>query len=185
MKRGLVIAGIGLIVGGIGGLAVAGAGVTLVKQTSSNAFCIACHEMTWPEASYHDNVHFKNAAGVQAQCKDCHLLSDPWPAYLWQKATFGARDVTMHLLGVIDTREEYEAKRPELAEEVWAWLEETDSATCRTCHTDAAMAVSTAPEMAQRVHQAAAQGGQTCITCHKGVGHGVPEQEAAAADAGS
>ncbi|MBB4305094.1 nitrate/TMAO reductase-like tetraheme cytochrome c subunit [Rhodobium orientis] len=175
MKRGAVIAVVALIVGGVGGLALAGVGATVIHETSTNAFCTVCHEMTWPERTYKESVHFTNAAGVQAQCKDCHLQGDPWPAYVWQKATFGARDVWYHLWGTIDDEETYQARRQEMAETVWAWLEETNSATCQTCHTPESMVAAAAKqsEIAAGTHEGARASGMTCIACHQGVGHGI------------
>ena len=173
MKRGFVLALVALVIGGVGGLALAGVGATLVHRTSTNAFCTGCHEMTWAQASYHDTIHFSNPSGVQVQCRDCHLQSHPWPTYLWQKAKFGTRDLWAHLWGTIDEKAEYDARKLEMARTVWTWLETTDSATCKGCHTADAMVAADQPVAASAAHDAALKAGQTCIACHKGVGHGI------------
>jgi len=63
-------------------LMVAGAGVMLlllwagwqgVHQTSSTAFCLSCHSMSTVGQEYKESIHFKNASGVRAECRDCHI----------------------------------------------------------------------------------------------------------------
>ena len=175
MKRGAVVAVVALLVGGLGGLGVAGIGATAIHETSTNEFCVVCHEMTWPEKTYKESVHFTNPSGVRAECKDCHLQGDPWPAYVWQKAEAGTRDVWAHLWGALATEEDYQARRLEMAETVWAWLRETRSATCQSCHTPESMVAAAAKqsEIASGTHESARASGMTCIDCHMGVGHGI------------
>ncbi|MCT8266251.1 NapC/NirT family cytochrome c [Afifella sp. JA880] len=175
-------AALGLVaVGGVIGLAVAGATTTVVEKTGTNEFCLACHEMSWPQETYTQQAHYKNASGVRAPCITCHVDSHPWTDYLWGKATAGAKDVWGHFTGKLSTREEYDAKREEMSEQVWAYLERTDSGTCRSCHDEAAMALEKQSPAAQFAHPQAQAANLTCISCHKGIGHGPVGDEAAAA----
>jgi len=81
----------------------------------------------------------------------------------------------MHkLLGSIDTREKYEAKRLALAERVWANMQETDSRECRNCHGFQFMNFSKQGEDAADTHPDALDADMTCIDCHKGIAHRLP-----------
>jgi cytochrome c-type protein NapC len=61
-----------------------------------------------------------------------------------------------------------------MAERVWASMKATDSRECRSCHHFATMALESQDRSAARKHQAAAEKGDTCIDCHKGVAHTLP-----------
>ncbi|EEZ5182831.1 cytochrome C, partial [Escherichia coli] len=54
-------------------------------------------------------------------------------------------------------------------------LKATDSATCRSCHSFDAMDIASQSESAQKMHNKAQKGGETCIDCHKGIAHFPPE----------
>ena len=64
-----------------------------------------------------------------------------------------------------------------MAETVWAQLRESDSATCRSCHTFDAMDSYEQSEDAAKMHEYGQENNQTCIDCHKGVAHFAPEPE--------
>ena len=44
-----------------------------VHYTSTTEFCLSCHSMRTPGEEYKTSVHFRNASGVRAECKDCHI----------------------------------------------------------------------------------------------------------------
>ncbi|WP_455002204.1 NapC/NirT family cytochrome c [Cardiobacterium hominis] len=69
----------------------------------------------------------------------------------------------------------FEAKRGELAKQVWAQMKADDSATCRQCHTPGAMDLFAQSEKAAERHRAARDSGETCIDCHRGIAHFPPE----------
>lgn len=81
------------------------------------------------------------------------------------------------LVGSIDTPEKFEAKRLELAERVWEGMQATDSRECRNCHAFASMDFHKqerrAAEKMQKVIEK--KTGETCIDCHKGIAHKLPE----------
>ena len=90
--------------------------------TSTEDFCISCHEMR--DHSYADlqkTIHFVNRTGTRAICSDCHV-----PKEFIRK--IGAKidrqqDLFFHITGKIDTPEKYEAHRLEMAISVWKHAE--------------------------------------------------------------
>lgn len=179
MTRGHVLSALGLIVlGGILGLGVAGISASMIESTSTNEFCVSCHEMTWPQEAYRNQPHFKSASGVRPGCGDCHIPHHPWYAMVWAKATQGSRDIWLHMQGKIDTVEKYREHRAEMAKRVWARLKESDSATCRSCHVAEAMDPEAQSAAARLMHEQARANNLTCIECHKGIGHGERHENA-------
>ena len=79
--------------------------------------------------------------------------------------------------GSIDTPEKFEAKRFELASRVWNSMKETDSRECRNCHQFSVMALKDQARFAARIHGDAMNEGKTCIVCHKGITHKLPQAE--------
>ncbi|MFP1452199.1 NapC/NirT family cytochrome c [Escherichia coli] len=79
--------------------------------------------------------------------------------------------------GKIDSDDKFETRRPEgIGQTVWKELKATDSATCRSCHSfDAMDLIPSQSESAQKMHNKAQKGGETCIDCHKGIAHFPPE----------
>jgi nitrate/TMAO reductase-like tetraheme cytochrome c subunit len=128
---------------------------------------------------YQTTVHYANAFGVRAACADCHVPR-AWPAKLVHK--IGSINEIYHwALGTIDTPEKFEAHRAELAARVWAEMKTNDSAECRHCHSVAAMDGARQNEVARAVHPAALKAGSTCIDCHKGIAHKLPDAKKVAA----
>jgi nitrate/TMAO reductase-like tetraheme cytochrome c subunit len=165
----------------IGGLLMLVLGIVLANgfafamhATSSPEFCgNACHYMrdfVAPEVA--SSVHGRNPSGVAATCPDCHV---PKPFFAKaQRKIEAVREGWGHLRGVIETRDKFEAHRHRMAERVWASMKATDSRECRSCHDFATMALESQDRSAARKHQAAAEKGDTCIDCHKGVAHALP-----------
>jgi nitrate/TMAO reductase-like tetraheme cytochrome c subunit len=145
--------------------------------TGSNEFCgTACHSHTqfvYPE--YKVSVHGSNRTGVQAGCSDCHV-PHAYPAKIIYKTRAGIRDAIAEFQGTISTKEKFEAKRWELANNVWDEMRANNSANCRTCHTPAAMDAAKQNEDAVREHKKFASGKATCIDCHTGVAHVEPTE---------
>jgi cytochrome c-type protein NapC len=78
-------------------------------------------------------------------------------------------------LGTIDTPEKFEAKRLQLAKNVWKVMKETDSRECRNCHNLISMNYDRQEGRAVEAHDEAEAKGYTCIECHKGIAHALPE----------
>lgn len=150
---------------------------SVVAYTSTNDFCTSCHEMesfVYPE--YTESHHFSNRSGVRADCKDCHVPKSFFPK-MATKIRAGLVEVPGHLMGRIDTQEKFDAHKLEMAERVWARLEASDSRECRDCHSYDAMSEDLQDRQAQRRHSEEYREatGKTCIECHKGVAHELPE----------
>ena len=73
-------------------------------------------------------------------------------------------------------RDKFLAKRRELAEREWARLKANDSLECRNCHALASMDFTLQSPRAQSMHSTLlASGEKTCIDCHKGIAHHLPD----------
>ena len=163
-----------ILVGFFAGVFFSGGFTTAMKVTGTNEFCISCHELRENIYDhYTESSHFSNASGVQAQCADCHIPHD-LTGKLVRKAQ-GVREIYHHFAGTIGTPEKFEANRARMAEKVWAKFEANDSAACRTCHVSDAMTIAKQSPEAQKAHPAAMEQGETCISCHKGLVHKMPD----------
>ena len=149
----------------------------VMAYSSTLSFCTSCHEMEdFVYQEYKQTVHYQNASGVRAVCGDCHVPR-PWPAKVARKIQATFNEVPSHFLGTIDTPEKFEAKRLELAENVWATMKSNDSRECRNCHALESMDLEHQDKSAQKKHtlERKLEKGETCIDCHKGIAHHLPE----------
>ena len=159
-----------LIVGG--GIVVAG--VVTVHATSTEAFCVSCHELRDNAlAEFKDTIHDKNRTGVRAECADCHLPKELVPMMV--RKVEAAREVWGHWTGYIDTKEKYEKNRHAMAVREWTRMKKNDSQECRNCHNAAAADLSVQSENAQKRHAMAREQKITCIDCHFGIAHTEPD----------
>ena len=166
-----------VLVGVIIGWATLGGTQAVLHATSTPEFCVSCHTMDTPLKEYQGSVHFSNAKGIRAECSDCHIPTHTIKDYLWAKIR-ASKDVYHEFVtGKIDTDEKYELHRLAMAESVWEQLRANDSATCRSCHSFAAMELYQQSSSARDMHITAEQSGQTCIDCHKGVAHIAPQMQ--------
>lgn len=163
-----------LSTGVLGGVIFWGGFNTVMEATNRLEFCVSCHEMEQlVYQEYKQSPHYKNASGVRAICSDCHVPKS-WGAKMVRKIE-ASSELWHKLMGTIDTPEKFEAKRLELAENVWATMKENDSRECRNCHSDEAMDVHKQSRRAQDKMQKGMEKGKTCIDCHKGIAHKLPD----------
>jgi cytochrome c-type protein NapC len=163
----IAIVGIVVGVGGWGGFNWA------MELTNTETFCLSCHEMEQNVyREFRGSVHDANASGVRATCPDCHVPKE-WVHKVARKIQ-ASNEVYHKLLGSIDTREKFEAKRLDLARNVWKAMKTTDSRECRNCHNFSAMDVTVQGSRARNRHLEAEGKGATCIDCHKGIAHDLP-----------
>jgi cytochrome c-type protein NapC len=163
-----------LVVGFVGGVVVWGGFNWAMELTNTETFCISCHEMERNVyREYQKTAHYSNDSGVRATCPDCHVPR-PWIHKVARKIQ-ATNELFHHFAGTIDTREKYEAKRLQLAKNVWTVMKSTDSRECRNCHDFGAMDFSQQESRAGKRHQDALDKGMTCIDCHKGIAHELPE----------
>jgi len=162
-----------LIAFGLGAVAL-GTFNTILHATGSNEFCYVCHsheQFIKPE--YEASTHFSNPSGVRADCSDCHVPHDWWGT-VWLK-TRATLDILPEVMGELDTAEKYEAHRREMAVSVWSDYLERDSSYCRSCHLFESMAFDKQNEFVSEMHRDARKQGQSCIECHQGIVHKLPE----------
>jgi len=165
-----------LTLGGfIGGIVFWGAFNTAMEATNTEAFCTGCHEMR-------DNVlvelkttiHYTNRSGVRAVCSNCHVPHD-WTDKIARKMQ-ASKEVWGHIFGTIDTREKFLDHRLELAMHEWARLKANDSLECRNCHSAESMDITKqAPRAAAAHERSLFTREKTCIDCHKGIAHRLPD----------
>lgn len=161
----------GVFLGGsvsLGGLNAA------MDWTNREEFCISCHEMqATPYSEYQDSAHDLNRAGVKTTCSDCHVPKE-WGSKVLAKI-WASKDLVHHFLGTIDSPEKYENRRLHMAKSVWQFMKKTDSKTCRNCHAVAAMDLDQQEGRARRKHSMLVVNEKTCIDCHKGIAHELPD----------
>ena len=164
-----------LLVGIVAGIIFWGGFNTAMEATNTMTFCISCHEMRdTVYQEYKETIHYKNPSGVQATCSDCHVPR-PWIYKIIRKIV-ASRELYHKAMGTIDTPEKFEAKRLHLAERVWKSMRATDSRECRNCHDFKSMDLSEQDRYARKRHERALAKGETCIDCHDGIAHELPER---------
>jgi len=165
-----------LTLGGfIAGIIFWGGFNTALEATNQEAFCISCHEMennVYEELQ--ETIHFTNRSGVRATCPDCHVPHE-WTHKIARKMQ-ASKEVWGKLFGTINTREKFLEKRLELAQHEWARLKANDSLECRNCHNFDYMDFTRQSARASAQHSTAlAKSEKTCIDCHKGIAHHLPD----------
>jgi len=145
-----------------------------MEMTNNEEFCITCHEMEQNVfVEYRNTVHYSNRTGVRATCPDCHVPKE-WIHKVVRKI-YASNELYHHFLGTVSTPEKFNAKRLKLATNVWRAMKATDSRECRNCHEFQSMDLSAQENRASTLHQKALAAGGTCIDCHRGVAHRLPE----------
>jgi len=164
-----------LLIGVVAGIILWGGFNTAMEATNTETFCISCHEM---EANVYkelqDTIHYTNRTGVRATCPDCHVPKD-WVHKVARKIQ-ASNELYHHVRGTIDTPQKYEAKRMELAQNVWSSMKNTDSRECRNCHNFDSMDYDKQDARSSTRHEDAEEAGLTCIDCHKGIAHKLPKE---------
>ncbi|WP_201314185.1 cytochrome c3 family protein [Dyella sp. EPa41] len=165
-----------LTLGGfIAGVIFWGAFNTALEATNTEAFCTGCHEMrdnVFQELK--TTIHYTNRSGVRATCPNCHVPHD-WTDKIARKMQ-ASKEVWGKIFGTIDTRGKFLDHRLELAEHEWARLKANDSLECRNCHNYQSMDLTRQSSRAAEIHQRwLGSGEKTCIDCHKGIAHHLPD----------
>ncbi len=163
-----------LLLGVIGGILFWGGFNTAMEATNTETFCISCHEMeenVYKE--YRNTIHYNNRTGVRATCPDCHVPRE-WVHKMVRKVQ-ATNELYHKALGTIDTPDKFEAKRLELAQNVWRSMKSTNSRECRNCHDNISMDYTKQGRRAVEQHVRGVDEGMTCIDCHKGIAHSLPD----------
>lgn len=162
--------------GFLGGVAVLGGFLGELQATATESFCISCHEMrdnVYME--YQNTPHFNSKSGVRATCPDCHLAKELLPKVA--RKTAAVRELLHKVKGTIDSREKFVAHRQDMAQRVWAEMKANDSRECRTCHDAKSMDYAKQSRRAMQQHIRGDDEGLTCIDCHKGIAHILPDMK--------
>ncbi len=179
-----------LLVGVVLGVAGWGGFNWTLELTNTESFCISCHEME--ENVYQElqeTVHFTNRTGVRATCPDCHVPKE-W-VYKIKRKIQASNELYHKLMGTIDTPEKFEENRLHMAMREWKRMKSTDSRECRNCHQFKSMNLEKQDSRSAERHDPfvwdeldGKEPGKTCIDCHKGIAHSLPEgwEEAVNAD---
>lgn len=143
-----------------------------LAQTNTEKFCVSCHSNdVWQE--YVHTAHYQNRTGVKATCPDCHVPHEFGPK-IWRKIV-AAREVFAWHMGWTSTIEKFNARRLHMAEREWARMKANNSQECRNCHNFDNMDFSQQKGVAAKMHALAIKEGKTCIDCHKGIAHDLPD----------
>ncbi len=150
---------------------------TIMEATNTERFCTSCHEMRDNVyAELQGTIHFTNRSGVRAICSDCHVPHD-WTDKIARKMQ-ASKEVWGKIFGTIDTREKFEEHRLQLAMNEWRRLKANNSLECRNCHQFESMDFTKQSKRAVNAHSTQlASGEKTCIDCHKGIAHQLPNME--------
>ncbi len=150
---------------------------TALEATNTEAFCTGCHEMennVYQELK--STIHYTNRSGVRATCPDCHVPHE-WTNKIARKMQ-ASKEVWGKIFGTISTREKFLDKRLELAQHEWSRLKANNSLECRNCHDLDYMDFTAQSARAEQSHSTfLASGEKTCIDCHKGIAHELPNME--------
>ncbi|MGV3000582.1 NapC/NirT family cytochrome c [Vibrio sp.] len=165
-------AGVILFMGFMGGLLFWGAFNTGMEATNTEEFCSGCHAPIVKEIR--ETIHYSNRSGVRAICSDCHVPHQ-WTDKIVRKVQ-ASKELLFHFIGTIDTEEKFKARRGHLAHREWQRMKENDSKECRNCHQFNYMDFSEQGPRAIKQHSTAlADGDKTCVDCHKGIAHKLPD----------
>ncbi|HJV73489.1 MAG TPA: NapC/NirT family cytochrome c [Noviherbaspirillum sp.] len=150
---------------------------TLMEATNTEKFCTGCHEMRDNVYSeLQGTIHFTNRSGVRAICSDCHVPHN-WTDKIARKMQ-ASKEVWGKIFGTINTREKFEEHRLQLANNEWRRLKANNSLECRNCHLFESMDFTKQSKRAVNAHSTQlASGEKTCIDCHKGIAHQLPNME--------
>ncbi|PAJ73083.1 cytochrome c-type protein NapC [Pseudoalteromonas sp. NBT06-2] len=172
-------AAVGFVIalGFFGGVIFWGGFNTTLELTNTEEFCIGCHEMgdnVYQE--YKETIHYANRSGVRATCPDCHVPKD-WTHKIIRKIA-ASKEVWGKITGIIDTRDKFQEHRKSMALREWKRMKDNDSRECRNCHNFEYMDFSEQGSRSVKMHSTAlASGEKTCIDCHKGIAHELPDMK--------
>ncbi len=164
-----------LTIGGfIAGIIFWGAFNTALEVSNTEVFCVSCHEMRDNVlAALKTTIHYNNRSGVRATCPDCHVPHD-WTDKIARKMA-ASKEVWGMIFGTISTREKFLEKRLELASHEWVRFKANNSLECRNCHDTDSMDFTRQSKRAVEQHERfLITGEKTCIDCHKGIAHRLP-----------
>ena len=164
--------GLILFLGFLGGIIFWGGFNTGMEATNTEQFCSNCHAPIVEEIK--ETIHYSNRSGVRAICSDCHVPHN-WTDKMVRKVQ-ASKELVAFAMGTIDTNEKFYDRRRHLADREWARMKKNNSQECRNCHEFEFMDFSEQGQRSVKMHSTAlASGDKTCIDCHKGIAHKLPD----------
>jgi nitrate/TMAO reductase-like tetraheme cytochrome c subunit len=144
-----------------------------MDATTSDSFCLSCHEMAVNiGGEFERSLWLPGLEERHASCSECHLPQEFLPR-LRRKMRAG-REFYHHLIGTISTPERFMERRMVMAEVVWQDLQRNGSSECTGCHHGDQVDSGDSPA-ALAYHERAADTGTGCVDCHKGIAHELPD----------
>ncbi len=127
--------------------------IAIAEDLKALEKCETCHVKQASE--FQASVHYINRSGVQAGCNNCHA---------------GKK----HKEGV-NASKKVTKPRIEMSVSEWKRLKENNSKECKTCHSPMAMDLAKQEPRSVARHEESFNAGNTsCITCHQGISHYLP-----------
>jgi len=143
-----------------------------MEATNTESFCSSCHAPIVEEIR--ETIHYSNRSGVRAICSDCHVPHE-WTDKIIRKVQ-ASKELIGYAMGTINTLEKFQARRRHLANREWQRMKQNDSRECRNCHDFDYMDFSEQGRRGVVQHSTAlASGEKTCVDCHKGIAHRLPD----------
>lgn len=163
-----------LLLGFTGGIIFWGGFNMGMEATNTEEFCSGCHAPIVKEIR--ETIHYSNRSGVRAICSDCHVPHN-WTDKIIRKVQ-ASKELVAFAMGTISTDEKFQARRGYLANREWHRMKENDSQECRNCHEFDFMDFSEQGAASVKQHSTAlASGEKTCVDCHKGIAHQLPNMD--------
>lgn len=141
------------------------AGDRIVRYTSTNEFCFACHAHPHAEDSWRQSVHYDNRSGMHVQCAECHLPPPGNLRYLLAKAKHGANDV-YHQIFTGPENVNWEAKRT-----VERAVTFTYDESCVRCHQNLFPLQLSRDGQQAHLYYSQNEDDLSCLNCHMYTGH--------------
>ncbi len=151
-------------------------GFLAYDYSSSNEFCMSCHEMrVVGEQGWMHSPHFSNPHGVVADCKDCHVPPG-FPDALVTKVRDGSWDVWVHLFG------EHDPAKMDWVELERRARDKIADASCMRCHQNLEPAGGSPKMLKAHRERRRTDVHRRCVDCHDERFHGrffrfLPEPE--------
>ena len=144
----------------------------MMVSTSTDGYCMSCHEHVQADADWKKSEHYNSKSGVVTDCAACHLppKEDGLFRYYMAKSRMGAKDIWVHLTKG-DRKIDWESKRQlDHAEGI------VYNSSCEKCH------VNLYPEGISddgiTAHLYYEENSKKldlqCISCHLNTGHFMP-----------
>lgn len=138
----------------------------IIRYTSTDEFCAACHFHPHAESSFKLSIHNTNRSGVSARCTDCHLPPEDQTVYfLTRKAYHGFHDLYYYLTRDMEDID-WEAKRTAEASKRFVYED-----GCKKCHTNLFPSTLDALGAESHLKYQRDPENNSCVKCHLDVGH--------------